>query len=47
MELTNEQRLLKALKDIVEWYKTPDVPVSMGINLIGRAEALVREIEGA
>lgn len=45
MELSNEERLLKALKDIVKWYATPDTPVSLGISLIGRAEALIKEIE--
>lgn len=45
MEPSNEDRLLKALKDIIEWQQT-DGTVGQGLAVIHRAKALIAEIEG-
>lgn len=41
----NEKKLLKALKDILEWYAMAEAPVSLALQRMHNAEVVVKEIE--
>ena len=41
----NEKRLMKALKDILEWYTMAEAPVSLALQRMHNAEVLVKEME--
>lgn len=41
----NEKKLLDALKALVEWYETPEVMVSVGVQRFSQAKALIKVVE--
>lgn len=41
----NEKKLLKALKDIVEWYGMAEAPVSLALQRIHNAKVVIKEVE--
>lgn len=40
-----EKKLLKALKDLVEWYHLAEAPVSLALQRIYNAEQVIKEVE--
>lgn len=41
----NEKKLLQALKDILEWYRMAEAPVSLALQRMHNAEVVVMEVE--
>lgn len=41
----NEEKLVKALEDLIDWYKQDLVMVSVGVQRFATAERVVKEVK--